>query len=194
MSPGFVVVRISRGFAAASLDAPAILLVKDDHAVRGAHPRQTWGPVDVIAVSGSNFIATHVEGTTDPTTSLCVFGGSGASGGVIVSSALILCESPLTEPTRAKERWVAPCFEECDASTALPVGATPTKAHARVALTSMPHSYLTHVCAFVLVSRERIRCRPREFYERLLRWHAEDESVRLSQPPLPAAASALCLD
>ena len=107
MSPGFVVVRISRGFAAASLDAPAILLVKDDHAVRGAHPRQTWGPVDVIAVSGSNFIATHAEGTTDPTTSLCVFGGSGASGGVIVSSALILCESPLTEPTRAKERWVA---------------------------------------------------------------------------------------
>lgn len=147
MSPGFVVVRISRGFAAASLDAPAILLVKDDHAVRGAHPRQTWGPVDVIAVSGSNFIATHVEGTTDPTTSLCVFGGSGASGGVIVSSALILCESPLTEPTRAKERWVAPCFEECDASTALPVGATPTKAHARVALTSMPHSYLTSIDA-----------------------------------------------
>ena len=40
--------------------------------------------------------------------------------------------APLTEPTRAKERWVAPCFEECDASTALPVGATPTKAHARV--------------------------------------------------------------
>jgi len=147
MSPGFVVVRISRGFAAASLDPPAILLVKDDHTVSGAHPRQTWGPVDVIAVSGSNFIATHVEGTTDPTKSLCVFAGSGASGGVIVSSALILCESPLTEPTRATERWLAPCFEECDSSTALPVGATPTRAHARVALTSMPHSYLSSVDA-----------------------------------------------
>ncbi len=42
---------------------------------------------------------------------------------------------------------MAPCFEECDASTALPVGATPTKAHARVALTSMPHSYLTSIDA-----------------------------------------------
>ena len=41
----------------------------------------------------------------------------------------------------------------------------------------MPHSYTTHVCAFVLVSRERIRRRPRRFYEALLAWHAECDSV-----------------
>ena len=37
----------------------------------------------------------------------------------------------------------------------------------------LPTSYETHVCAFVVVSRAAIRRRPREFYERLLAWHAE---------------------
>ena len=170
MSPGFVVVRISRGFAAASLDAPAILLVKDDHAVRGAHPRQTWGPARRDRSLWVQFLAKHVEGTTDPTTSLCVFGGSGASGGVIVSSALILCESPLTEPTRAKERWVAPCFEECDAVHGAPrrrdahQGARARRPHLHAAL--VPHEHRRtermdarrHARARVALRRRRQGC------------------------------------
>ena len=41
----------------------------------------------------------------------------------------------------------------------------------------MPHVYETHVCAFFVASRACIRRRPKEFYERLLAWHAESESV-----------------
>lgn len=138
MSPGFTVVRITRNFAAASLDPPASLLVKKDHVVYGAHPRQTWGPVDVISITGSDFLATNVEGTFDPSTSLCVFSNSaGFGGGVIVSSALITCESPMTESLRSAERWVKPCFEECSSTTALAVGSTSAADRDRVTLTSM---------------------------------------------------------
>lgn len=148
LSPGFVVVRLARDAAAASLDPPAILLVKEDHAVTGAHPRQTWGPVDVISITGSNLISTHVEGTIDSAKSLCVFGGgAGVSGGVVVSSALIMCESPLAESTGVVERWVTPCFEECDSTKALPTGSTASASHTRVALTSMAQSYMSAVDA-----------------------------------------------
>jgi hypothetical protein len=139
---------LARDAAAASLDPPAILLVKEDHAVTGAHPRQTWGPVDVISITGSNLISTHVEGTIDSAKSLCVFGGgAGVSGGVVVSSALIMCESPLAESTGVVERWVTPCFEECDSTKALPTGSTASASHTRVALTSMAQSYMSSVDA-----------------------------------------------
>ena len=41
----------------------------------------------------------------------------------------------------------------------------------------MPSEYETNVCAILLVSRERIRLRPRAFYERLLAWHGDSESA-----------------
>jgi len=148
MSPGFTVVRIARSFAAASLDPPASLLVKKDHVVYGAHPRQTWGPVDIISITGADFLASNVEGTFDPSTSLCVFSNdAGFGGGVIVSSALITCESPMTESSRSAERWVKPCFEECSNTTALAVGSTFAADRDRVTLTSMAPANVVDVDA-----------------------------------------------
>ena len=43
---------------------------------------------------------------------------------------------------------------------------------------SMPQSYLTHVCAFLLVSRECVHSRPKAFYEELHKWHSEERSVK----------------
>ncbi|OUS46368.1 hypothetical protein BE221DRAFT_192357 [Ostreococcus tauri] len=142
LAPGFVVVRISRDFAAASLDPSPSILVKEDHAVYTVHPRQTWGPVDLISITGSDFLSTHPVGTFDAARSLCVFANKGLSGGVIVSSALITCESPISETSTSSERWVKPCFEECDSSTGLAVGATYGVDSDRVMLTSMVPSHL----------------------------------------------------
>ena len=49
------------------------------------------------------------------------------------------------------------------------------RACARAGLPPPPSSYDTHVCAFVIVSRDAIRRHPRTVYERLLAWHAEAE-------------------
>ena len=40
-------------------------------------------------------------------------------------------------------------------------------------LPPLPSNYETHVCAFVLASRDAIRRHPRAVYERLLTWHRE---------------------
>ena len=140
LSPGFTVVRLSRDGAAASLDSAAIILIKTDHYVASIHPRQTWGPTDVLYATGTNFII--ADGTVDPSKSLCVFSGAGASGGVIISSVLLACESPVVETAPMTERWMAPCFESCSSTTALPLGSTKNAVHSRVSLTTMAHAYL----------------------------------------------------
>jgi len=141
MLPGFTVVRLSRDGAAASLDAPAIILVKTDHHVASIHPRRTWGPTDLLFAFGTNFIV--ADGAIDPSKSLCVFSGAGASGGMIISSALLVCESPVVETALSVERWMAPCFESCSSSTGLPTGSTRNAVDARVSITTTAQAYLS---------------------------------------------------
>lgn len=148
LSPGFVTVKITRDAAAAALEPPAYILVKKDHRVSGVHPRQTWGPVDIIAMTGSEFIdeGNYYSGYNQET-DLCVFAGGKRTGGRVVSSSLILCESPLVETSGFADRWITPCFGSCDDATGLPTGSLLSATHSRVSLTSMAQSHLSSIDA-----------------------------------------------
>jgi len=148
LSLGFVTVKITRDAAAAALEPPAYILVKKDHRVSGVHPRQTWGPVDIIAMSGSEFIdeGNYYSGYNQET-DLCVFAGGKRTGGRVVSSSLILCESPLVETSGFADRWITPCFGSCDDATGLPTGSLLSAIHSRVSLTSMAQSHLSSIDA-----------------------------------------------